>query len=292
MVKCRFCKNEDLNDFDFGTGWNAHFWGMSAQEKKTVLTIGGLDPSGGAGILADADAIRSLGLHCAAVCAVRTVQDGASFSSAVAQDVPLIVAEIESIFEHQKVRAVKIGALGNSRIVIAIGRLMFDSRPPIVVDPVIRSTSGGELLDDDGVTAMRDRLIPMAALVTPNLAEASVLCGIPVGNVEEMTEAAGIVLRLGAKAVLIKGGHLDGSRVADVFACAESGAVVFENDRLDVGEVRGTGCALASLIAAKLGCGVKMREAVEGARTILRGAMARSVKAGGGPRMLSFIDRR
>jgi hydroxymethylpyrimidine/phosphomethylpyrimidine kinase len=264
---------------------------MNVQEKKTVLAIGGLDPSGGAGILADAGAIGSLGLHCAAVCAVRTVQDGVSFSSAAAQDIPLIVAEIKSIFEHQQVRAVKIGALGNSRIVIAIGRLMLDSGLPIVVDPVIRSTSGGELLDDDGVTAMRDHLIPMAALVTPNLAEASELCGISVGTVEDMTEAARIVLRLGARAVLIKGGHLDGSRVVDVFASNESGAVIFENDRLDVGEVRGTGCALASLIAARLGCGVKMREAVEGAREILRGAMARSVKTGAGPRVLSFIDR-
>ena len=264
---------------------------MSAQEQKTVLTIGGLDPSGGAGILADARAIKSLGLNCAAVCAVRTVQDGVVFSSAVAQDVPLIVAEIESIFEHQKVRAVKIGALGNSKIVNAVGRLMFNYGLPLVVDPVIRSTSGGELLDDDGVTAMRDRLIPMAALVTPNLAEASVICGIPVGNVEEMTEAARIVLGLGTRAVLIKGGHLDGSRVADVFASRESGTIVLEDDRLDVGEVRGTGCALASLIAARLACGVKMPDAVEGAREILRGAMARSVKTGVGPGVLSFIDR-
>jgi len=264
---------------------------MSAQEKNTVLTIGGLDPSGGAGILADAVAIRSQGLHCAAVCAVRTVQDGVVFSSAVAQDAPLIVAEIESIFEHQKVGAVKIGALGNSKIVNAIGRLMFTSGLPIVVDPVIRSTSGGELLDNGGVTAMRDRLIPMAALVTPNLAEASVLCGIPVGNVEDMTEAARIALELGARAVLIKGGHLDESRVVDVFACDESGIIILEDDRLDVGEVRGTGCALASLIAARLACGVNMREAVEGAREILRGAMARSVKTDAGPRVLSFIDR-
>lgn len=264
---------------------------MSAQKKKTVLAIGGLDPSGGAGILADASAIRSLGLHCATVCTVRTVQDGVSFSSAVAQDVPLIVTEIESIYEYQKVRAVKIGALGNCGIVMAIGRLMSDSRLPIVVDPVMRSTSGGELLDDDGVSAMRDQLIPMATLVTPNLAEASVLCGIPVGNVEEMTRAARIVLGLGARAVLIKGGHLDGSRVADVFASSESDTVIFKDDRLDVGEVRGTGCALASLIAAKLGCGVKIREAVEEARAILRGAIARSVKIGAGPRVLSFIDR-
>jgi hydroxymethylpyrimidine/phosphomethylpyrimidine kinase len=264
---------------------------MSAQEKKTVLTIGGLDPSGGAGILADARAIKSLGLRCAAVCAVRTVQDGTSFSSAVAQDAPLIVAEIESIFEHQEVRAVKIGALGNSRSVSAVGRLMTDSVLPIVVDPVIRSTSGGDLLDDDGVTAMRDHLIPLAALVTPNLAEASVLCGIPVGDVEGMTEAARIVLGFGARAVLVKGGHLDGSRVADVFASSESDIIIFEDDRLDVGEVRGTGCALASLIAARLARGVKMREAVEGARAILRGAMARLVKTGTGPGVLSFIDR-
>ncbi len=290
-MKCRFCKNEDINDFDIEAGWNAHFWGMNAQEKKTVLTIGGLDPSGGAGILVDAGAIRSLRLHCAAVCAVRTVQDGVSFSSAAAQDVSSIVAEIRSVFEHQQVRAVKIGALGNSKVVIAIGRLMLNSGLPIVVDPVIRSTSGGELLDNDGVTAMREHLIPMATLVTPNLAEASVLCGIPVGNVEDMTEAAQIALGLGARAVLIKGGHLDGSRVVDVFASRESGTITLEDDRLDVGEVRGTGCALASLIAAKLGCGVKMREAVEGARAILRGAMARSVKTGAGPRVLSFIDR-
>ncbi len=264
---------------------------MSAREKKTVLVIGGLDPSGGAGILADAGAIRSLGLHCAAVCAVRTVQDGVSFSSAMAQDISLIVDEIESIFERQQVKAVKIGALGNSEIVIGVGRFLLDSGSPIVVDPVIRSTSGGELLDDGGVTAMRDHLIPMAALVTPNLAEASVLSKIPVDNVEDMTEAARIILRLGARAVLVKGGHLDGSRVVDVFASAGAGAVIFENDMLDVGEVRGTGCALASLIAARLGRGVKMREAVEGARVILRDAMARSVKTEAGPRVLSFIDR-
>jgi hydroxymethylpyrimidine/phosphomethylpyrimidine kinase len=287
-----------MNGLDPGYGWfgkesnvfvsRAADWGM----RPTVLAVGGLDPSGGAGLAVDLAAIRAAGAHGAAVLAVSTVQTGERFSASVPERAQAVVAAVESVLGSQDVRAVKTGALGDGAVAAAIsefaGRAGF---PPLVVDPVLASTTGGALLDAAGAAVLRDRLIPRAALVTPNLAEAAALSGELVADVDGMRRAAAAILGLGCRAVLVKGGHLAGGAVVDVLATRAGTERLFHDPRLDVGEVRGTGCALAALIAAHLALGADLDDAVERSRLLLRAAMGRSYAVGPGPRILD-LDRR
>jgi hydroxymethylpyrimidine/phosphomethylpyrimidine kinase len=248
---------------------------------RTVLVIGGLDPTGGAGILADAAAVRSAGFHCAAVASLTTVQDGSSFGGSTVAEPERVVDAIRVVLDGQPCGAVKVGALGSRAIVEALAEIASEPGfPPLVVDPVLRSTTGGTLLEASGVAALRDRLLPLATLVTPNLGEAGALTDRVVGTEPEMLAAAEQLLAGGVGAVLVKGGHLDGPRVADLLAREGTAPVWLRGERLPVGKVRGTGCTLASLIAAELARGRALPRAVESARESHQQAMGRARRVG------------
>jgi hydroxymethylpyrimidine/phosphomethylpyrimidine kinase len=257
--------------------------------RPTVLAIGGLDPSGGAGLLVDTAAVRSVGAHGAVVVAVATIQTGRAFVSATPSPASAVSAAVSHVLASHEVRAVKIGALGDAAVVAAVSALAArPGFPPTVVDPVLASTSGGALVDAAGYAALRDRLLPLAEIVTPNMAEAAALSASPVTGVDEMLRAAARILELGCKAVLVKGGHLDGAQVADVFADRMGRRCVFREARIDVAEVRGTGCALAAMIAGYLALGRDLEAAVALARAALRRAISAAYAVGGGPRVLGF----
>jgi hydroxymethylpyrimidine/phosphomethylpyrimidine kinase len=263
---------------------------MKAREPiQTLLAVGGLDPSGGAGILLDGLAARSLGLHAAAVAAVITVQDGRSLSAASASDPALVSDGIATVLAAQDVGAVKTGALGSAEVVEAIAvHAAQASFPPLVVDPVLGSTSGGQLLDRAGASRLREALMPLAAVITPNAAEAGALAGTEVRDADGALRAAELLIRAGARAVLVKGGHLAGDRVQDLLVRPAEPPVTFGGPRIVGPAVRGTGCALASLVAGHLALGADLEAAVARAREGLLGALGRARAVGSGPLVLGF----
>jgi hydroxymethylpyrimidine/phosphomethylpyrimidine kinase len=254
-----------------------------------VLAVGGLDPSGGAGVVVDVAAVRAAGAHGAAVIAVSTVQSGLGFVRSTPAPAGEVIAAAEAVLATHDVRAVKTGALGSAAVVAAVADLLArHGAPPAVVDPVLASTTGGTLLDDAGAGALRERLLPLAALVTPNAIEAAALSGTPIASVDDMHTAAARLLALGASAVLVKGGHLAGPEVVDVFADRAGRRRELRAPRIARGEVRGTGCALASLIAGHLALGRDLTESIARAWSGLHAALRAAYAIGDGPLVLGL----
>jgi hydroxymethylpyrimidine/phosphomethylpyrimidine kinase len=227
-----------------------------------VLAIGGLDPGGGAGVLADARAIsRSGAFGCAAV-ALLTVQSTSGLRSKAPVSRQSVLAQCREVTRHQNVRAIKVGALGTDENVRAVGGFLArHAAVPAIVDPVMRPTRGhARLLDTRAVAVVRERLLPRATLVTANAPEAEALTGMRVARIDEAHDAALELLRLGARAVLLKGGHLRGAQAIDLLAIAphrerptEARVVEISAPRLSLPRAtHGGGCVLASLIAGRL----------------------------------------
>ncbi|MDB4998568.1 MAG: Phosphomethylpyrimidine kinase [Myxococcaceae bacterium] len=219
-----------------------------------VLSIGGLDPGGGAGVLADARAIALTGAFACAAVAVLTVQSTSGMREATAVAKRELLAECTEVVKHQRVRAIKVGALGSKENAKAIGDFLAIHRDiPAVVDTVMMPTRGrARLLDERAVSALRKRVLPSAALVTVNAPEAAVLTGKRVTRLDEARDAARALLRLGCRAVLIKGGHLGGAKAVDLLAISKSEVIELTAPRLKLAPFHGGGCFLASLIAGRL----------------------------------------
>jgi hydroxymethylpyrimidine/phosphomethylpyrimidine kinase len=261
----------------------------SSTHHPSILAVGGLDPTGGAGLLMDVAAARAVGVHAAGVLAITTVQDSGRFIAANCLEASTVHSAIEAVLGSVNVGAIKTGALGNADIVnIIVDFARNSTNLPIVVDPVIKSTSGGTLLDEAGVENLKDRLLREASLVTPNLDEASILTGERIWNVASMLNAGKRLVDRGVGAALIKGGHLKGEMVTDVFVDNFGIEEVFETKRNRQTDVRGTGCALASLIAGLMARGNPILEAVKRARQILLSAILEAKVVGRGPRVLDF----
>jgi hydroxymethylpyrimidine/phosphomethylpyrimidine kinase len=265
-----------------------------------ALSIGGLDPGGGAGIAADLRAFTAAGVFGCAALAVVTVQSTAGLRSVRAIPARELVAQASEVLRHQRVRAVKVGALGSEANVRAVARLL-GRHPglPVVVDtPMLPTRGKGRLLAERALAALRDELLPRATLVTVNADEAHALAGEPVRTVGEAHDAARALMKTGARAVLVKGGHLgpaSGPTAVDVLAIGGE-VVELRARRLAMGDVHGTGCTLASLIAgclaARAGTGVDAEglvAAIRWAKRVHHAALTRAVDVGGGMRVLGFL---
>ena len=222
-----------------------------------VLAIGGLDPGGGAGILADARAIARTGAFASAAVAVLTVQSTSGMRSATAVGRAELIAECTEVVKHQYVRAIKVGALGSYENTRAIGDFLAIHRDiPAVVDTVMVPTRGrARLLEEKAIATLRDRVLPRAALVTVNAPEAQVLTGARVTRLDEAYAAVLALLKRGARAVLLKGGHLGGKHAVDLLGVATKKAprlIELTAPRLELAPFHGGGCVLASLIAGRL----------------------------------------
>lgn len=233
-----------------------------------MLAIGGVDPGGGAGILADARAITKAGAFACAAVAVLTVQSTSGLREATAVDEDNLLAQCTEVVKHQRVLAIKVGALGSAKNAKAIGDFLAIHRDiPAVVDTVMVPTRGrARLLEERAVAALRKRVISRAALVTVNAPEAAVLTGKRVTRLDEAHEAALELLRLGCRAVLVKGGHLGGPLAVDILAiapkdggrgkrarkAAAKNVLELSAPRLKLPPIHGGGCILASLIAGWL----------------------------------------
>ncbi|HHL40237.1 MAG TPA: bifunctional hydroxymethylpyrimidine kinase/phosphomethylpyrimidine kinase [Deltaproteobacteria bacterium] len=250
----------------------------AAEGTPTVLAAGGSDPSCGAGIQADMAALDGFGVRALTVVTALTAQNSTRLTAVEPVPAALIEAQFEALLEEFHVDAVKIGMLARADAAAAVRRIIESKGlERVVLDPVFRSTSGGPLAEPEAVEETV-RIFPLTALVTPNLDEAARLARMEVGTVEEMEEAGRRIMRLGAPAVLVKGGHLGDGDPVDVL-CRAGGTVRFEGRRVK-GSMRGTGCRLASAVAAGLARGRSLEEAVADAKAYVEALIAGVQRAG------------
>jgi hydroxymethylpyrimidine kinase/phosphomethylpyrimidine kinase len=238
--------------------------------KPVVLTIAGLDPSGGAGVIADIRTLEALGCFPTVALTAITFQNTFGVLGTMLQSADTVRAQIEPILQESNVFAVKTGMLPTKEIVTEVVRLVREDRLPApVVDPVINSTSGFELISDDAFLALKSDLLPLACLITPNIPEAERLTGLKIENIADMRRAARAICSLGAHAVLIKGGHLkqheDPAEAIDILDDGRE-VTLFRSEWINGAKVRGTGCTLSAAIAAYLGKGMSLVESVHEAK--------------------------
>jgi hydroxymethylpyrimidine/phosphomethylpyrimidine kinase len=261
-----------------------------------ALAIGGLDPGGGAGIAVDLRAFSAAGAFGCAAIAVVTVQSTAGLRRVRALPPPEVTEQAEEVLLHQRVLALKIGALGREGNVRAIADLLARHPDiPVVVDTPMQPTQGrARLLATRATAELRERILPRATLVTSNADEAQALLGEPVRTVGEAHDAARALARMGARAALVKGGHLAGASAIDVLAVGDE-VIELRARRLPTGPVHGTGCALASLVAGRLACRAGKRVsraelvgAIRWAKRVHHAALVRVFDVGEGMRVMVF----
>lgn len=260
--------------------------------RPVVLTIAGLDPSGGAGIVADIRTIAAFDCFPTVALTSLTFQNTAGVFGHVDQTSGVLLSQINPILEDFSIAAVKTGMLPTAEIVEAVADLCRNGKLPApVVDPVMISTSGHALIDDEAYASLRHSLLPQARLVTPNIPEAERLAGFSIKDEDDMRRAAEAIRLCGARAVLVKGGHRAMSYSAtreavDVLVDDEGVETVYRAEYFTVGEVHGSGCTLSAAIAASLAQGTSLQNAVHEAKNFVTEAIRESRKLGHGARPL------
>lgn len=240
--------------------------------RPVVLSIAGLDPSGGAGIVADIRTIAAFGCFPAAALTSITFQNTTGVFGAEHQSAVTLRRQVEPIVHDLEVAAAKTGMLPTAEIVAEVARLFeVEKLPAPVVDPVIVATSGDVLIDDEALQILKSKLIPLARVVTPNIPEAERLSGVSISTEADMRRAAEAIRSQGARAVLVKGGHT--TNATDVLLNENGDFVLFREEFIDVGDVHGSGCTLSAAIAACLGKGMTLEEAVGAAKNYVTDAI-------------------
>ena len=248
----------------------------------TALTIAGSDPSGGAGIQADLKTFASLRVYGMSVITALTAQNTLGVRDVLPIAAEFVGGELDAVMTDIVPGAVKTGMLGTAAAVEVIAqRLRKYSVEHLVVDPVMVSSSGTHLLDHEGEAVLKQRLLPLAFLVTPNLTEAAILTGVDVIDGASMEEAARRLHRMGARTVLVKGGHLDGDAAMDVFF---DGTKVerLSSPRIQTKDIHGTGCVLSAAITAHLSLGASVYDAVVKGKAFITEAIRTSLRLGKG----------
>ncbi|HEY6333071.1 MAG TPA: bifunctional hydroxymethylpyrimidine kinase/phosphomethylpyrimidine kinase [Blastocatellia bacterium] len=252
----------------------------SSGKTPVVLAIGGLDPSAGAGILADIKTISAFGCYGVAAVTSITVQNTTGVSSIHNQPAELVYDQIKALLDDFQIRAIKTGMLPNAGIIEAVASVLGGkSDRTLVVDPVLQSTSGFDLASD--IAALVERIFPMASLVTPNAKEAGRITGIDVVDEGSMEEAGRVILKLGAGAVLVKGGDMNLAESIDILIGPE-GPTRFAAPKIGSNNTHGTGCTLASAIAALLATGTPLSDAMRRAKAYVSKAIGTAPEIGNG----------
>ena len=279
---------------------------MTSSEGDSVpvaLTIAGIDPSGGAGVIADVRTFAAFGCFATAAITSLTFQNTTGVFGALHQTPETVRAQVMPIVEDFEVSCAKTGMLPTRGVIAEVARLFREAAlPPPVVDPVMRATSGADLINDDAVSCLVADLFPLALVVTPNIPEAERLTGLTIIDESGMLQAARIIRQMGARAVLVKGGHLAsrqksggrwqtaGGRKQDRQAVDvldnEGRVTTFRDELIAGGEVHGSGCTLSAAIAACLGKGQNLEEAIQSAKSFVTEAIRCSPKIGKGARPL------
>ena len=257
---------------------------------KTVLTIAGFDPSGGAGLLADVKTISRFGCYGAAAATSLTLQNTQGVFGAYHQTADVVRGQLKAIFDDLEIAAVKIGMLPTRDVVEAVADSISANSPSyIVLDPVVRSTTGFELVDEDALKAIIQRLFPLVSVVTPNLDEAARITGLTVRDLPQMEQAARGMIALGASSVLVTGGDLEGDFATDVLV--DSGVASFTAERVQSSQTHGTGCTLSSALACLLVQGYTLRESIPIAKKYLVEAIRAAPVLGSGRGPLNHFPK-
>jgi hydroxymethylpyrimidine kinase/phosphomethylpyrimidine kinase len=271
---------------------------MSAQQQQqtppapppVALTIAGFDPSGGAGVVADVKTFTAFGCFATAAVTSLTYQNTTGVFGAAHQPAEAVRAQVLPVVEDFRVAGAKTGMLPTREVIREVARLFREtSLPAPVVDPVVRSTSGYDLIDDEALAALRDELLPLARVLTPNIPEAERLCGMKIVNQSDMLRAARTLRRMGARAVLVKGGHLvagdaggPAREAFDLLLEDDGRGEIFSAPRVASDSTHGTGCTLAAGIAACLARGLELKEATAAAKRFVTDAIRRAPGLGRG----------
>ena len=241
-----------------------------------VLSIAGSDSSGGAGIQADLKTFSALGVYGATAITAITAQNTQGVHSQLAIDPQMVYDQIVAVMEDLHPSFAKVGMLSNVEVVNAVAEALSRYRIPLILDPVIVSSTGHRLLSLDAQEVVKRRLFPISMLVTPNIPEMEALTNHPVDTYEHKVEASKILFDYGAKAVLLKGGHEEGEQMSDIlFINSQSGveATIFTSETISTRNTHGTGCTLSSAIAAFMARGCGMVEAIAEAKRFITEAI-------------------
>lgn len=270
---------------------------MTSESPPIALSIAGLDPSGGAGVLADVRTFAAFACFPTAAITSLTFQNTTGVSGALHQSAETVRAQVLPIVADFSVAGAKTGMLPTREVIGEVARLFRETDLPApVVDPVMRATSGDDLIDDNAVECLISDLFPLAVLVTPNIPEAERLTGLTIVDEKTMREAAERIRELGARSVLLKGGHLlnqrqagkrgvEGERLEAIDVLNEEGRVtILRADLIRGGEVHGSGCTLSAAIAACLARGMSLGKAVETAKQFITAAIMNAPAIGHGSR--------
>ena len=233
------------------------------QKIPIILSIAGYDPSAGAGVLADTKVIHAMRGYAVAIVTAQTVQNTCVVSSVIPSDDTVFLNQIQCVVDDFKIDAVKIGMLGNFKIARLVADFIKTLTCPVVLDPVVRSTSGRDLIDAEGLEILKNDILPIVTCITPNTVEAEIL---PIHS---------------AKAFLVTGGHTNGDVIIDVLRIAGNEKLFF-NHRIDTKHTHGTGCVLSSALATGLGFGLPLEIAVKNAINYTRSAIKNAPKIGHG----------
>lgn len=249
---------------------------------RVALTIAGSDSSAGAGIQADLKTFAAHGVYGTTAITAVTAQSTMGVAASVPLAADLVTAQIEAVAGDISIDATKTGMLANAAIVEAVAAAIEELQLPlVVVDPVMLATTGQPLLDSDGVTALRAVLLPLARVVTPNLAEAAALANCRVASLEDARDAAKRIRDMGAAAVVVTGGHAHGSDIVDL-VLDDDVFHEFRVPRIDSPHTHGSGCTYAAAVAANLALGRSLSEAAELAQQYVAGAIRSAVAIGHG----------
>lgn len=255
---------------------------MTGGATGRVLIVAGSDSGGGAGIQADLKAVMALGGYGMTAITALTAQDTLGVHGVLPVPPAFVAQQIDVVLADLGADAIKLGMLGHAGVVEAVVAVLRRHPPvPLVVDPVMVAKGGARLLDDDAVLAVRRDLLPLATLLTPNVPEAEALTGLSIPDHEAACRAVRALLDLGADAVLLKGGHMQGPTVRDLLGTA-AGIQTIESARIDTRHTHGTGCTLASAIATGLAQSMPLSDAVRRALAYVHAAILAAPRLGHG----------
>ena len=252
-------------------------------QPPNILTIAGSDSGGGAGIQADLKTIMALGGYGMSVITALTAQNGLGVSAIHAPAPDFVLAQFKAIIEGFEVKVAKTGMLFSSEIMLALAPELKKCQFPLIVDPVCVSQSGHTLLQESAVATLKEHIIPLASLLTPNKPEAELLSGIEIKNNDDIARAGKILLDMGAKAVLIKGGHFEKSIVLTDWLCLENTKPqAYVQAHIETNNNHGTGCTLSAAIATNLGLDMPLSIAITNAQKYVNLAIRKSYNPGKG----------
>jgi hydroxymethylpyrimidine/phosphomethylpyrimidine kinase len=254
---------------------------MISQAKGRVLIIAGSDSGGGAGVQADIKAVTAMGGYAATAITAITVQNTLGVHGVHPLPLDLIEAQARAVLDDIGADAIKTGMLGSVSVVERVAAILDTTGAPAVVDPVMIAKGGASLLDDNAVEAVKTLMVPRAAILTPNAPEAEALTGLVVADLDGQRRAGEALLVLGARAVLMKGGHVEGPTVIDLLL-TPTGETLLEGPRIETTSTHGTGCTLASAVAAGLAQGWPIETAVAEAWAYVSEAIRRAPGLGAG----------